>query len=178
MSFVDSRGFGECARTGTEREGDMTMSVATIDLRTPAGTRDGLRAQASVLDIRGRGSMNKAQLIEAIHAELTRRAAQSLVDGTDDVVKVTPHADGTTTVTVPVKTEAEASARIRRVEAANRVMDRIEAEASKATSTTVLTVPELKPYRSARELRVGRTGRVDYPARQRAGKGRSKGGRK
>jgi hypothetical protein len=88
-------------------KGVKIMTQATmeaVNITVPATTKEGLRAQASLLNIRGRGAMNKAQLADAVSAEMTRRAAQSLVDGTDDVLTVTPNTNGTTTYTPPADT--------------------------------------------------------------------------
>lgn len=56
-----------------------TATIDTVDLREPAATRDGLRAQAAHLEIAGRGAMNKAQLTEAVTAAI---AARTPMDGT------------------------------------------------------------------------------------------------
>lgn len=47
-----------------------------VTLKEPASTRDGLRQQAALMEIPGRGSMNKAQLMEAVTAALTAYRAE------------------------------------------------------------------------------------------------------
>lgn len=55
------------------------MSLTIITLDTIATTRDGLREQAKQLNITGRGAMSKAQLADAIRAEVELRAQENEV---------------------------------------------------------------------------------------------------
>lgn len=131
------------------------MDTVTLDM--PATTRDGLRAQAAQLDIAGRGAMNKAQLQEAVSAEITRRVAQSLVDGTDDTVSVKPTDDGYQ-VTVPATTHGP-------VVELNDFPYVVHGPAPEVPTGT-----RVKGHKGTGILRT-RTGRLDYPASKRARKG-------
>jgi hypothetical protein len=151
----------------------MIMSTDTqerVTLREPATTRDGLRAQAALLNISGRGAMNKAELHTAVSEGIALmraeyEAARVLIEQQEKAVRQAA-LDAAT-----VNALARDAERNRAIAATPPPVEYIHIDVNPVVAEVIRaalgedTRPEVpSPLTVAARLNRTRTGRRDYPA--------------